>query len=58
MRQNLDVKLIPRLQRQKQSSRRRRRRRNTLFTSILDLNLGKEPVKYYTWSIANYSAET
>jgi hypothetical protein len=55
MKQDIHVKLNPGLQRQKQSSRRRR---STLFTNILDLNLGEEPVKYYTSSIANNSAET
>jgi hypothetical protein len=32
--------------------------KKTLFTSILDLNLRKELVKRYIWSIAVYGAET
>jgi hypothetical protein len=33
-------------------------RKNTLFTSQLDLNLGKKQVKCYVWSRALYGAET
>jgi hypothetical protein len=32
--------------------------KNILFTSKLDLNLGKKPVKCYIWSIALCGAET
>jgi hypothetical protein len=46
------VKLNPELPWQKQHSTRRR-----LFTSKLDLNLGKKLVKCYIWSIALYGAE-
>jgi hypothetical protein len=31
--------------------------KKTLFTSKMDLNLGKKLVKCYTWSIAMYGAE-
>jgi hypothetical protein len=33
-------------------------RKKTLFTSKLDLELGKKLVKCYIWSIALYGAET
>jgi hypothetical protein len=33
-------------------------KKKTLFTSKLDLNLGKKLVKSYIWSIALYDAET
>jgi hypothetical protein len=33
-------------------------KKKTLFTSKLDLNLGKKPVKCYMWSIVLCSAET
>jgi len=31
---------------------------NNVFTSKLDLNLRKKPVKFYIWSISSYGAET
>jgi len=31
---------------------------NNIFTSNLDLNLRKKPVKCYIWSISFYGAET
>ena len=33
-------------------------KKKTLFTSKLDLNLRKKPVKCYIWSVALYGAET
>jgi hypothetical protein len=33
-------------------------KKKTLFTSKLDFNLRKDPVKCYIWSIALYCAET
>jgi hypothetical protein len=33
-------------------------KKKTVFTSKLDLNLRKKPVKCYIWSIALYGAET
>jgi hypothetical protein len=33
-------------------------KKKNLFTSKLDLNLRKELVKFYIWSIAFYGAET
>jgi hypothetical protein len=33
-------------------------KKRTLFTSTLDLELGKKLVKCYVWSIALYGAET
>ena len=33
-------------------------KKKTLFTSKLDLNLRKKPVKCYIWSMALYGAET
>jgi len=33
-------------------------KKKVLFTSILDLNLRKKPIKCYIWSIALYDAET
>jgi hypothetical protein len=33
-------------------------RKKTRFTSKLDLNLGKNLVKCYTWNVAFYGAET
>jgi hypothetical protein len=33
-------------------------KKKTLFTTQLDLNLRKKPVKCYIWSITFYDAET
>jgi len=31
---------------------------NNIFTSTLDLNLRKKPIKCYNWSVSFYGAET
>jgi hypothetical protein len=53
MMQDAHARLNPGLPWQKQHSAKRR-----LFTSKLDLNLGKKLVKCYTWRITVYGAET
>jgi hypothetical protein len=53
MMQEVHVKLNPGLPMTKAASNKK-----ALFTSKLDLNLRKKPVKCYTWSIALYGAET